>query len=178
MENLQKRQRKTLEELKKIFDDLKIAAQMRDKEKEELPMDVLTTLHTHVGATSDEVLGEYFFFPPENNPVNVQYFGIGLTLSENVTESFLPQLISAVGALNYYVFIGAFTVDVAGGKLVYKLTVPMSVDLMEEEMTETANIAISSALTVVETYTSILLRVAEGEAGVDELMEFLPVDNQ
>ncbi len=168
------RKRMILERLLKIFESEKVPAVLRKMDEEEgLQMDVLATLHTEFGNKEDEVMGEFYFLPLPDGADGVCYFSSVITLTETIDPLCLGAVCQVVAMLNFYLEYGAFAVNTEGNVLAYKMVTPIFTDMEDEQLYRTVDMNMAHALGVAEDYAGILIRLAEGDSSLPDVMELL-----
>ncbi len=158
--------------LQRLTDELNtefIPAVIREPQTENEP-EILAVLYDALGQSGDEVMGEFFFPPLMGEDDQVQYFNAVLTLTEELPEERLGELYEILSYLNFLLPCGAFCVNRGHDFLVYKLSVPLDVELSEDELYTAMNVAVSSASFYTDRYVDILLRFVEGEAELEEVL--------
>lgn len=161
-----------LERMKKLFDDSYIPATMREESREELTIDVLCTLHSDMGYRDDEIMGDFFFVEMADGSM---IFNSIMTLSEELDPNFVFPLSAALSKINPYLGLGCFVTDISDSRLSYKLSIPVSSSLTEDEVYDQVDLCVGHALSICEKYSSILLDVSTGDATAEEAIS-LAVD--
>lgn len=160
--------------LKKDFEQVEIPIALRDAREENLPMDILTSLHLNYGHGQHEVMGEYYFFPMPEEDVPAHYFSTMLNLENEIRQDCLPQLREAVCALNFYIQCGSFVVNPTGTLLGFRFITPIPVDFKFEQALQLMNLNVGHSLELAEHHVDDLIRVAQGKLSLKDFMFQMP----
>lgn len=174
MNELNSIQYNLLNQLKLAFEENNVPTVLRSAGEEDIPMDILTTLHRRFGSDLDEVMGEFYFLPSINGTGTLHYFTSMISLTEDMAPEFVPAVSQAVGILNFYLECGAFVLGSGGKLLAFKLVSPMPVTYPKAQLLELMNINAGHALQITERYVDHLLRLADGRDSLEHFMELMP----
>lgn len=174
MSDMKKLQYSMLNRLKAEFEEQGVPAMIRNAEEEHLPMDILTTLHREFGASSDEVMGEYYFFPIRTEGETVHYFTSMLSLTEDIAPECRDSLTKAIEVVNFYLECGAFVINQRGSLLAYKFVLPIPNSLGEERIFEMVDLNAGHSLQLAERYADRLIRLADGRETLEHFMQGMP----
>lgn len=150
-----------------------IAAIFRDSQIQNIPMDIVTSLHEEFGPHMDEVLGEYYFQPmpkAKDNERETYYFTSTITLSEDINPVYLSELMMAVNFINFYLPCGGFVINPNGSLLAFKLAIPIPDTTPEDKMLDIMDLGVAHALDLSERYIGGLLTVADGQMTAQQLI--------
>ncbi len=149
-----------------------IAAKIEDTENEtEQP--ILSVLFDEMGNGDGEVFGEFCFTPVVSEEDAVQFFLSVITLTEELQKEHLATLYEAMSYINFILPTGGFSVDAGHGYLVFRLGTPIPINIKGDKLYEQMQIASGNAVAMCDAYYELLLQVAAGEIGIDEVKEFL-----
>lgn len=160
--------------LKKDFEQVDIPVNLRDAKEENLPMDILTSLHMDYGHGQHEVMGEYYFFPMPGEQAAAHYFSTMINLENDIHKDCLPQLREAVSALNFYVQCGSFVVNPAGTLLGFRFVSLIPMDTTFENALQMMNLNVGHSLELAESQVDGLIRLAQGELDLQDFMRQMP----
>lgn len=172
MEQLKQTQLQVLKNLKEMLDSVDITNVLR--EEETLQMPILTTLHDNLGYENNEVMGEFYFLPLFGENQKFHYFTVVMTLDEEVPQEKVQVLSDAVNMLNYYMPIGAFTVQKNGGILAYKHAGLLPIDMDTEKLVDLADGMIGSAMSLVNDYVDPFMQLLNGQITLAQFELELP----
>lgn len=173
MEKLKQSQMEVLEKLKEMLDSLEVANVLREPEGN-LPIPVLTTLHTNLGYQNNEVMGEFYFLPIYTENQEFHYFTVVMTLDEEVPPAKCDEMAKAVNMLNYYLPMGAFVVEKNGGVLAYKHAALLPVNLDTEKLAFMADGMIGTAMSIVNEYIDPYMQLLNRQITLEEFELELP----
>lgn len=139
-------------------------------EKDENDVEVLAVALNGAEEKMGNTTGEFFFLPSSEDD-EIQYFVNLITLSETLPEGNLGELCAAVAAINTYVVAGGFAVDFGAGSLVYKLAIPMPIDVSEEVMADNVDLTMGCALQAFADYGYLLTEVCDGERSAKSVID-------
>lgn len=160
--------------LQRDFESHKVPVVLRSAEGENLPTDILTTLHRNFGRDLDEAMGEFYFFPVPGEDTPVLYFSSVINLTEDVEEEFREDVAKAVSVLNFYLECGAFVMNPQGNLLAFKFISPILADLDDTQIIAAANVNVGHSLQISERYADCLLRLCDGRETLEHFMELMP----
>lgn len=162
--------------LQQDFEVVEIPSILRSAQEENLPMDILTTLHRDYGHGLHQVMGEYYFFPvpQEQGEETIHYFSTMLNLENEIREDCLPQLRQAVCALNFYLQCGNFVVNPSGTLLGFRFVTPILGDMSFAQALQMLNLNIGHSLDLAEQYVDSLIRLAHGTLRLEDFMYQMP----
>lgn len=167
-------QHKLLVALKQDFEEVEVPVTLRNAEGENLPMDILTTIHLDYGQGRHEVMGEYYFFPMPQEDVSAHYFSTMLNLENEIRQDCLPQLREAVSALNFYLQCGSFVVNPSGTLLGFRFITPIPFNFSFEQALQLMNLNVGHSLELAEHHVDDLIRVAQGKLSLQDFMFQMP----
>ncbi len=175
MEKHQEKQREYLKRLERFFSEDPDIEQVSLFTMEELdaPMDMLRAIVTDYGAGLTDVLAEFSFIPFPG-PQEVWYFSSTLTIKEDISKYGVSALSGAVARLNFYLPYGCFAVNPEGNMLIYKAVTAIRSDHDEEKIYEDIELSADTALLIPESYTDLLVKVAEGTLLLQDFIDSLP----
>lgn len=125
-----------------------------------------------MGLDEEETLGECAFLPMLEDDT-VQNFACMITITEDLSKDNLGTLFAAISQLNYYLAYGSFGTLPSDGRLVYKFTVPMDINLDENQLYNQTLLVTETAITMVNTYVDIIMNIANGKATIADLADRL-----
>lgn len=167
-------QRELLLALKKDFEEVEIPVTLQDAQEENLPMDILSSLHLDYGHGQHEVMGEYYFFPVPQEEVSTHYFSTMINLENEIHQECLSQLREAVSALNFYIQCGSFVVNPSGTLLGFRFITPIPVNFSFDQALELMNLNVGHSLELAEHHVDDLIRVAQGKLSLQDFMFQMP----
>lgn len=173
MDNLEQFRYNVLEKLRQAFDGLELAAVLRDP-VEGLPTHMLNVLHTNIGYTNEEVMGEYYFLPIKDQNAKFHLFTSMLTLTENMPDEKFDELGRAVNLLNFYLPVGAFVFSKPEHIMAFKYTSLIPMGFTEDEALNSIDGNIGLSLQMINQYTDILMKLVKGEAAFEDFLDELP----
>ncbi len=132
-------------------------------------VEVLTVIFPELGLDGDGAVGELFFLPVLSEDAAVQHFNTVITIAGDIDEEQLPLLYEAISYINFRLPCGAFALDRETLSLVFKLSVPLPIDLKGDDLLKEMNICSGNAVAVADRHMDILLRMTEGEAGMEDV---------
>lgn len=141
IENEPKRKR-TLLMLQESMNDAGIPNKFVVKGDQDSPFDILIANHNLLPDFS--FVGQYFF-PEYDAAENVCYFSAMMTIMEEIPEDRLEEIKKKTEEANQKIVCGMFTIYPEVG-LVYKLTVPVSETLEDNDLFSTIDIASAHAI--------------------------------
>ena len=131
--------------------------------------DVVRCAITELGLELIDVLGEFFFYPYEDE--EVLYFSSVITIADEYDENAMSDLEAAVSRINAFLPCGAFTTGAEGKNLIYKYTIPVMADMKEKDQLRSMLTAANAAITTADTYMGYLVLVIGGDVTPEEMME-------
>ena len=93
----------------------------------------------------------------------MQYFQCALLLADDLEGTDIPALQKFCASLTHKAMVGAYYVDEEGMRLMYKLGVPLDIDLSDEDLFNEMNIVIGNAISIVDSSLYDLLQIVDGE---------------
>ena len=151
--------------LERLTDDLKsdlIAAEYTSEEESGLAGGLVSAMFDSLGMSSGSVFGEMFFMPDPDEDAEVAYFICAMLISDDLENADMETLNKAVSRLNHTSPAGVFYVDYDGGRLLYKLGVPLPAEIKEEDLYEEMNIVVGNALSILDPSLDELMGIIEG----------------
>ncbi len=130
----------------------KLAATLVKKGDEGNEYDILVCRHEKLGGDGD-VMGQYFF-PNYEGAENVMYFCAMLTVKEDLSEADVDRLAPRVTEVNEQTVCGHFVIYPEIG-LVYKLTIPISENINEDDLYEQINITAAHAISICASFKGL-----------------------
>ena len=125
-------------------------------------VEFLTVLLEEVAVDGLTSTGEFFFLPNKEGE-EIQYFVNLITISEELPDDTMNELCAAVASINTYVMTGAFAVDPVAGTLVYKHAYEMPIDLPKEQVADFVDMTMGITIQMVQQYAYYLIEVKEGK---------------
>lgn len=171
-EELIMKERKLLEQLEQRFAEQKLLTQWQLKENNGMT-DILCVEHDGVGSDGDEVLGSYYFLPPDQEEPFMHRFMTGITVTEELHSWNLDMIREAVTKINYLLPVGAFVIDHGGSTLTYRLGIPFLPDETQERMMEMIGYYLVETMQYVSLWIDVLLYLNEGRIPYAEFEEYL-----
>ncbi len=150
--------------LERLKDDLisdLIAAEYTSEEDSGIPGGLVSAMFDSLGMSSGDVFGEIFFMPDPDEDAEVSYFVCAMLIADDLENADMEALNKAVSRLNHTSPVGVFYVDYEGGRLFYKLGVPLPAEIKEEDLYEEMNIVIGNALSIVDPALDELMGIVE-----------------
>ncbi len=138
-----------------LFDEMtsaNVAANLVKKGESGSDFDILICRLDGIGGDGD-VMGQ-FFFPNFDGPENVMYYSSMLTLKEGLSDADMKRLAPIVADVNEQTVVGHFVLYKEIG-LVYKLTIPISEDLDEDDVYDQINIATAHAISMCTSFKGL-----------------------
>ena len=164
-----------LETLEGALQEELIAAKLNTPE-EGKGTEVLTVIFPELGIDGDGAIGELFFLPVISDEAEVQHFATVLTIADEISEGLYPALYEAISYINFRIPCGAFALDEVSGSLVYKITVPLPMDLSGEDLLREMNICSGNAVAAADQHMDLLLGMLSGEVSMDDVRAAFPSD--
>ncbi len=143
--------------LETLFNEMynaKLAASLVKKGEANNEYDILLCRHEDLGGDGT-VMGQYFF-PNYDGPENVMYFTAMLTVREDIDEAEAKRLAPKVAEVNEQTVCGHFVIYDGIG-LVYKLVIPISEDLNEDDVYDEINIAAAHAISICASFKGLFV---------------------
>ncbi|MCR5279912.1 MAG: hypothetical protein K6E19_10780 [Lachnospiraceae bacterium] len=141
--------------LENLYNEMKItglAANLVKKGESGNDFDILICRHDELGG-DEPVIGQYFF-PDYGSAENVMFFSTILTIKEDVDAKEAKQLAPTIASINEQTACGHF-VHYPDIGLVYKLTVPISENMDEDDLYEAINIVAANAISVCASFKGL-----------------------
>ena len=167
-EKIKKIRHTALEALESALSEELLAARLNEPE-EGSDTEVLTVIFDGLGYDGDGAVGELFFLPVVSEEASVQYFSTVLTIADEIEAGQYGALYEAISYINFRLPCGSYALDPDSASLVYKLTVPMPVDLTEEELIREVNICSGNAVAAADQHMDLLLRIIDGEGSMEDV---------
>ena len=98
----------------------------------------------------------------QDEDAEVSYFICAMLIADDLENADMEALNKAVSKLNHTSPVGVFYVDYEGGRLLYKLGVPLPSEIKEDDLYEEMNIVIGNALSIVDPALDELMGIVEG----------------
>lgn len=173
MERIEEFRFNVLEKLRQTFDALDVAAILRDP-IEGIPTHMLNVLHTDLGYSGDEVMGEYYFLPYKDENAKFHMFSTVMTLTEEMPDDKFDELGRAANLLNFFLPVGAIVFSRPEKIMAYKYTslIPMGVSADEALNSIDGNIGLS--LQLISQYVDVLMKLVRGDIQFIEFLKELP----
>ncbi len=105
----------------------------------------------------------------EKPAAQIQHFNTVITLADDLEKEQFPALYEAISYINFRLVCGAYALDEESGSLVFKLSVPMPIDLQGEDLIREINICSGNAVAVLDQHIDLVLGIADGEATMDDV---------
>ena len=171
-EELIVKERKLLEQLEQRFAEQQLLTQWQLREDNGMT-DILYVDHNGVGSDGDEVLGSYYFLPPDQGEPLMHRFIMGMTVTEELHSWNLDLIREAVAEINYLLPVGAFVIDHKKSTLTYRLGIPFLPDEPAERMMELIGYYLVETMQYVSLWIDALLYLNEGRISYAEFDEYL-----
>jgi hypothetical protein len=134
--------------LERLYNEIStagVASNLVKRGDEGNDFDILVCKHSELGG-DEPVMGQYFF-PDFDGPDEVCYFTAMLTVKTKLTPDERSLLIPRAEEVNEQLVCGHFAVYPEIG-LVYKITVPLSEELDDDDFYDQINITAAHAMTL------------------------------
>ncbi len=131
--------------------------------------EVLTVIFPELGIDGDGAVAELFFLPIVSDEVSVQHFATVITIADVIGEEQYAPLYEAISYINFRLACGAYALDDETGTLIYKLVVPMPVELEGDELLKELNICSGNAVAAADQHMDLLLRMLDGDVTMDDV---------
>ncbi len=131
-------------------------------------IELLTVIFPELGLDGDGAVGELFFLPLMEDAV-VQHFVTVLTIADEIEEERYPSLYEAVSYINFRLPCGAYALDDESGSLVFKLSVPLPVELSGDDLIKEMHICSGNAVAAADQHMDLLLRMLDGDVTMDDV---------
>ena len=171
-EDLIKTEEKILEELEGRFSEKQLLTQWQPKENNGLT-DILYIEHPGAGNDGNEVLGSYYFLPPDEETPLMHKFVLGLTVTEELHSWNLDLMEKAVTKINYLLPLGAFVIDQKETTLTYRIGLPFLPDETTDRMLEVIGYYLVESMQYVSLWMDSLLYLNEGRISYNEFEAYL-----
>ncbi len=158
-----------------------ILSEIRDRMQEELVPADLTERDENGVETLTVVLEEAsvegydataeFFFLPYNEGEDLQQFTSLITIDDDLYEKTIQELSVAVSGINCYLPSEGFAIDFLAKKLIYKHTYIMPAGLDKDDLMESAELAMSTALQTVGAYGYMLAEVNDDKRTAESVIK-------
>ncbi len=136
--------------------------------------DVLRVIFDEMGFDNEDgATGEFFFAPLGSEEDTVAHFVSSITIADDISGDHLGELYAAMAGLNCYLPCGSFGVTRGGSILLYKLVIPLPVELTGEALKNQVDICMGNAVAVCDQYADLLLKVLAGEMDREGMFEAL-----
>lgn len=162
-----------LEKLRDDFDSLDMATILSEP-SDNVPTYMLNVLHTELSYDGEEVMGEYYFLPFEDENTRYHVFTSMLTLTEEMPEERYEDLGRAANLLNFYLPVGSFVFSKPEGIMAYKHSCLIPKGYSMEEAFKLIDGHIAMSLNIVNQYLSIFMRLLKREISFTEFLNTLP----
>lgn len=173
MNKLEQFRYNVLEKLRQAFDTLDMAAILRDP-LEDIPTHMLNVLHTELGHSEEEVMGEYYFLPIDDENAKFHLFSSMLTMTEDMPEDKYDEMGRAANLLNFFLPIGSFVFSKPEKIMAYKYTTFIPKSFTEEETINLIDGHISMSLHLVDQYLDVFMKLMHGNIAFEDFMASLP----
>ena len=173
MNKLEEFRYQVLEKLRQTFDSLEVAAILREP-SESIPTHMLNVLHTNTGNEEEEVMGEYYFLPIEEENAKFHMFCTVMTLSEEVLEDKFDELGRAANLLNFYLPVGSIVFSKPEQIMAFKYTSLIPMGASEEEALNMIDGNIGLSLHLVNQYVDVLMKLSRSEITFTDFLEEMP----
>ena len=150
-----------LERLRDEFRDDHIAAEYTPEEENKVQGGILAAMFDSMGESLNDVFGELFFMPDPDETAEVQTFVCAILISDDLDNADMPALYKACAKLTHTAPAGVFYVDEEGGRLIYKLGVPLKAELPDTELYDEMNIVVGNAMGIVDRSVDELLTIVD-----------------
>ncbi len=162
--------------LESIGEDLEkemVASVMRKATEDKESPEILTVDFDELGLGHDSVLGEFYFYPVGSEEDTVSFFASVLTVADELSEENLSNVYEAISILNFHMLSGAFGVSQDHRFLAYKQCVAYSLDMDKESLRKHVDLTMGNAVSIVDQWADMVLRISEGEGTVDDILDAL-----
>lgn len=163
-----------LSKLKEGFDALDMAVILRGPE-DGAPVHMLNVLHTELSFEEEEVMGEYYFVPLDDQQSQFHMFTSMLSLTESMPDDKYDILGKAANLLNFYVPAGAFVFSKPEHIIAFKHTSLIPINATEDEAIKLIDGNMSLSLKVVGRYLDVFMKLMKGKLDFDDFMATLPM---
>lgn len=157
-----------LEAVEGMLQEELVAARLNEPDDEN-GVEVLTVIFPELGLDGDSAIAELFFLPIVSKDAQVQHFSTVITIADDLEKEQFPALYEAISYINFRLLCGAYALDEESGSLVFKLSVPMPIDLQEDDLIREINICSGNAVAVLDQHIDLVLRIVDGEAGMEDV---------
>ncbi len=165
--------RELLERASDELNEAYIAADIREPQTEG-DAGILSVIFDEIGMRGEEAFGEFLFLPiADGIEPNVQHFVAVITIADDLETEHLPELFEAMSYINAQLVCGSYSIDMDKKFLSFKMTVPLPINMPEEELYEEINIVISNAMTLVDLHIDLLTDLIDGDTDLDYIKEVL-----
>ena len=159
-----------LEAVEGMLQEELIAARLNEPDDKN-DIEVLTVIFPELGLDGDSALAELFFLPIVSEEAQVQHFNTVITIADDLEEERFPALYEAISYINFRLVCGAYALDEESGSLVFKLSVPMPIDLQGDDLIREINICSGNAVAVLDQHIDLVLGIANGEVTMDDIKD-------
>ena len=134
---------------------------------------VLSVVFEDLGFDSESAIGDFYFRPMISDDDKVQHFCALITIADELNEDNLPSVYEAMSYINAKAVCGSFCIDKDKNFMAYRLCVPLSTSMTEDQLFEAMNVVMGNAVAACDMYMDILVRVMDGEATVQDVIDSL-----
>lgn len=159
--------------LQDAFIDLGVAAILREPDGN-FPFHRLNTLHDDMGLEDEEVMGEFYFMPLEEENLKFHLFNIVFTITENMPKDKQEELGRAATHLNFYLPVGAFIFDMEEDILAFKYSALVPVETNAEKAVDMLDGSISLSLRMVGKFYGAFLDLMNEDITFQQFLELIP----
>ena len=150
-----------------------IAATYQDEEESGVADGVLSVYLEDVGMNYEDAFAQFYFSPIMTDEDAVQFFTAVVFLTEEINEEKAGELLEALTYINYYLPAGSFSMDEMHEQLIYKLAVPMPIELGGDALYEQVQCIMGNALTFSDKFMDYLLGILDGSRKAGDIMDIL-----
>ena len=158
-----------LTELEGTLQEALIAAKLNTYEDGEI--EVLNVIFPVLGIDGEGVAAELLFLPILSEEALVQYFATVVTIAEEIEQEHFHKLYEAISFINYRIPCGCFILEEETGTLLYKLSVPLPIELEGDALLREMNIISGNAVAYTDQYMDLLLGMLDGDIDMETIRD-------
>jgi hypothetical protein len=162
-----------LEKLRQAFDSLGEAAILRDP-AEGLSTHMLNVLHTELGTSGEEIMGEYYFLPVNDENTQFHLFSSVLTLSEEMPEERFEIMCNAANVMNFFLPAGSLVFSKQDGIMAYKFNSLIPGSATEDQALVIIDGNIGLVLNLMDKYADAIMKLLRDEINFEDVLDLMP----